>query len=144
MGILEKNIILGSANASPTMIFFKDPIYFRITPLSVYITNNVSEAWNYVSIIFWECEVLCSEYWIYRYSRSVWILFHSKNIFDQHLEHVQCTHGSIVLINMRSTVIIKIQNSYISQMKDMMLLEIHTLFLIIFWRSIYAVMFFKF
>ena len=40
MGILEKNI-LGSANASPNMIFFKDPIYFRITPLSVYITNNV-------------------------------------------------------------------------------------------------------
>ena len=31
MGILEKNIIL---------IFFKDPIYFRITSLSVYITNN--------------------------------------------------------------------------------------------------------
>ena len=26
-------------NASPNMIFFKDPIYFRITPLSVYITN---------------------------------------------------------------------------------------------------------
>ena len=41
MGILEKNIILGSANASPNMIFFKDPIYFHITPLSVYITNNV-------------------------------------------------------------------------------------------------------
>ena len=41
-GILEKNIILGSANASPNMIFLKDPIYFRITPLSVYITNNIS------------------------------------------------------------------------------------------------------
>ena len=41
MGILEENIILGSANASPNMIFFKDPIYFRITPLSVYITNNM-------------------------------------------------------------------------------------------------------
>ena len=37
MGILEKNIILGSANASPNMIFFKDPIYFRITPPSVLI-----------------------------------------------------------------------------------------------------------
>ena len=60
------------------------------------------------------------------------MLFHSKIIFDQRLVHVQCTHGSIVLINMRSTVIIKIQNSYISQMKDMLLLEIHTLFLIIF------------
>ena len=24
------------------MIFFKDPIYFRITPLSVYITNNIT------------------------------------------------------------------------------------------------------
>ena len=35
--------------------------------------------------------------------------------------HVQCTHGSIVLINMRCAVIIKIQNSYISQMKDMLL-----------------------
>ena len=34
-GVLEKNIILGSANASPNMIFFKDPIYFRITHLSV-------------------------------------------------------------------------------------------------------------
>ena len=43
MGILEKNIILGSAYASPNMIFFKDPIYFRITPLSVYITNNVHD-----------------------------------------------------------------------------------------------------
>ena len=41
MGILEKNIRLSSAKASPNMIFFKDPIYFRITPLSVYITNNV-------------------------------------------------------------------------------------------------------
>ena len=41
MGILEKNIILGSADASPNMIFFKDPIYFRITPLSVYITNSI-------------------------------------------------------------------------------------------------------
>ena len=40
MEILEKNIILGSADALPNMIFFKDPIYFRITPLSVYITNN--------------------------------------------------------------------------------------------------------
>ena len=41
MGILEKNIIFGSANASPNMIFFKDPIYFRITHLSVYITNII-------------------------------------------------------------------------------------------------------
>ena len=40
MGILEKNTILGSADASSNMIFFKDPIYFRITPLRVYITNN--------------------------------------------------------------------------------------------------------
>ena len=43
MGILEKNIILGSANASANMIFFKDPIYFRITPLSVYTTNNIEQ-----------------------------------------------------------------------------------------------------
>ena len=42
MGILEKNIILSSADASPNMIFFKDPIYFCITPLSVYITNIVT------------------------------------------------------------------------------------------------------
>ena len=34
MGILEKNIILDEASM--------DPIYFRITPLSVYITNNVT------------------------------------------------------------------------------------------------------
>ena len=30
-------------HASPNMIFFKDPIYFRITSLSVYITNNDSK-----------------------------------------------------------------------------------------------------
>ena len=31
-----------SADASPNMIFFKDPLYFRITPLSVYITNIIT------------------------------------------------------------------------------------------------------
>jgi hypothetical protein len=40
MGSLKK-FILGSAYASPNIIFFKDPIYFRNTPLSVYITNNI-------------------------------------------------------------------------------------------------------
>jgi hypothetical protein len=48
MGSLKK-FILGSAYASPNMIFFKDPIYFRITPLNVYtfrnglINNNILE-----------------------------------------------------------------------------------------------------
>ena len=48
MGILEKKFILGSADASPNMIFFKDPIYFRITPLSVYITNNTHAIINHI------------------------------------------------------------------------------------------------
>ena len=38
---LNMHILRYVANASPNMIFFKDPIYFRITPLSVYITNNI-------------------------------------------------------------------------------------------------------
>ena len=36
-----KNIILGSADASPNLIFSRIPIYFYIIPLSVYITNIV-------------------------------------------------------------------------------------------------------
>ena len=36
---LQPNI-LGTADASHNMIFFKDPISFRITPQSVYKTNN--------------------------------------------------------------------------------------------------------
>ena len=56
MGILEKNIILGSANASPNMTFFKDPIYFRITPLSVYITNTLHIQPKYKISTFSELE----------------------------------------------------------------------------------------
>ena len=36
------------------MIFFKDPIYFRITPLSVYITNNTPllDSFEVITFIF--------------------------------------------------------------------------------------------
>ena len=53
MGSL-KQIILGEALAEPNMIFFsRIPIYFRITPLSVYITN-INLYYSYtLPIQFW-------------------------------------------------------------------------------------------
>ena len=74
-----------------------------IVCLRRFLTRNTSQCVSIRTLKlffdhFWECEVLCSEYWIYKYSRTCVILFNVQNYFWSTLGTLLCTFMTLYTV----------------------------------------------